>query len=63
MGYNMKKEADAMDINEKFASLTAEQSKALAEAMNAAYNKKAEPAPDENKEDHGEKALQAEADN
>ena len=29
-----------MDINEKFASLTAEQSRALAAAMNLAYNEK-----------------------
>ena len=29
-----------MDINEKLASLTAEQSRALAAAMNSAYNEK-----------------------
>lgn len=41
-----------MDINEKLANLTAEQSKALAASMNAAYNKQpdtddAEPEDDE----------------
>lgn len=42
-----------MDINEKLANLTTEQSKALAEAMNAAYNKQpvTDSANDEKKDE------------
>lgn len=36
-----------MDINEKLASLTAEQSRALAEAMNAGYNERLRAEADE----------------